>query len=255
MTHPHSLLSQALNLVADWDAAPEERRQRVFEFEKAVLEGCESAASVESTGLSPLLVKLNRIYESFETDLEVEFAGAFLAADVEVERYPLYQRFAALISNEVRLAGLKPGDSVTVIGSGPFPISAILLSRSFGMNVIAIDRDPSAAKLSRDVLRKLGLEKAVRVELAEGQRLAMNGSSAAIIALLAQPKAAILQNVFEHECCESVICRTSHGLRQALYCPTDSAALAPYQIVATNVAAGDQTISSILLRRRPTSAS
>jgi hypothetical protein len=250
MTSEASIVDKANRLIAASDADLRDRRRIVGEFETAILHCAEPAAMQALADLSPLFPKLNRIYESFETDLEIEFAKTLLSFDVDVRQYSFYQRFVTLVSNEVRFAGLKEGDCVTFVGSGPFPISAILLFQTFGIRAIAVERKDGAAGLSREVVKRLGLEKGIDVRVGEGQHLAINDSCCAIIALLAQPKGAILHHVFEHYArCTSVLCRTSHGLRQALYRPTDPFSLAPYKIFGTHLATGDQTISSILLRR------
>jgi hypothetical protein len=137
-----------------------------------------------------------------------------------------------------------------MIGSGPFPISALILATVFGMHVTAVERNGNAAVLSARVIKHLGLDGIIRVECGYGQHHVAEEVHCAIVALLAKPKDAILSNVFKNFArCSSVICRTSHGLRQALYSPAEARALASYDVRDTHIAAGDQTISSILLSR------
>ena len=248
MTDETAILTMARSALESGDADTEERRRCVVAFEKALLSFSERDDGRLMRELSPMFPQLNRSYERFETDLEVEFSDKLLRGDVNVKQYPLYKRFATLISNEVRLLNLNSGDPIAIVGSGPFPISAIILSIDFGMQVTAVECNHDAALLSERVVKQLGLHNNIKVECGHGQDLVARHVSCAIVALLAKPKDAILNNIFRNYFqCASVICRTSHGIRQALYCPTDPRALQPYNIIATHLATGDQTISSILL--------
>ena len=250
MTSETTILALAGKVLQNADADIDDRRRRVVEFEKALLgfSGRDDFGLLQR--LSPMFPQLNHAYERFETDLEEEFSATLLAGHTEVKQYPLYERFVRLISNEVGLLNLNPGDQIAMVGSGPFPISSIILCVDFGMRVIAVDRNRDAAILSERVVKHLKLQNDIKVECGHGQQLVANDVSSAIIALLAKPKDAILDNVFRNYIrCARVICRTSHGIRQAFYAPTDMMALQPYNIIDTKLATGDQTISSILLAK------
>jgi precorrin-6B methylase 2 len=148
------------------------------------------------------------------------------------------------------MAELRGGDHVVMIGSGPFPITAILLYTEFGIRVTAVDCDHGAVEISRQVIKQLGLERGISVELGQGQSFVPSDFSSVIVALLAHPKELILQNIFANYRHRSkVICRTSHGVRQALYRATDPSAFALFKPITTRRAIADQTISSILLVR------
>jgi hypothetical protein len=227
-----------------------ERRALVVEFEHAVL-GCAMPDDQELIDeLSPFFPDLNLAYERYETELETEFSEKLLKNRVELREYALYNRFVGLLTNEIRLLEAEPGDQLAMIGSGPFPISALILATAFGMRVIAVERNPNSASLSSRVVRHLDLEHAIQVACGYGEELISGEVRHAIVALLARPKEAILNNVFKNYArCSSAICRTSHGLRQALYAPAESRALKSYDIRDTHLARGDQTISSMLLSR------
>jgi nicotianamine synthase-like protein len=248
VTNETAILALAGRVLQSTDADIYDRRRCVVEFEKALLgfSGPDDARLLQD--LSPMFPQLNLAYERFETDLEEEFSERLLVGDTNVKQYPLYGRFVRLVSNEVGLLNLNSGDQIAMVGSGPFPISSIIFSVHFGMRVIAVERNRNAAILSERVVKHLGLQNDIKVECGHGQQLVSDDVSSAIIALLAKPKDAILDNVFRNFIrCASVICRTSHGIRQALYAPTDMKALQPYNIIDTHLATGDQTISSILL--------
>jgi hypothetical protein len=251
MTHEQEkILSLAQRVGACDSMGVLDRRTLVVQFEQAVLDYPTSDDQDLIDELSPFFADLNLAYERYETELETEFSEKLLKNRVELREYPLYKRFAGLLSNEIRLLEVDAGDQVAMIGSGPFPISALILATAFGMRVIAVERNPNSASLSSRVVRHLDLEHAIQVACGYGQDLVAGEVHHAIVALLAKPKEAILSNVFKNYArCSSIICRTSHGLRQALYAPAESRALLSYDIRDTHIATGDQTISSILLSR------
>jgi hypothetical protein len=227
-----------------------DRRALVEEFEQAILD-CSTPDDQELIDeLSPFFADLNLAYERYETELETEFSAELLKGKAELTEYPLYKRFVGLLTNEMRLLDADLGGQLAMIGSGPFPISALILATAFGMRVIAVERNPNSALLAVRVVRHLDLEHAIQVACGYGQDLVASEVHHAIVALLAKPKEAILNNVFKNYArCSSVICRTSHGLRQALYAPAESRALNSYDVRDTRIATGDQTISSMLLSR------
>jgi D-arabinose 1-dehydrogenase-like Zn-dependent alcohol dehydrogenase len=171
-----------------------------------------------------------------------------LSSDRSLREYELFHRFETLVSNEVEHSRLKAGDEVAMIGSGPLPITAILLAAAFGIRVTAIERKRLAAATSKEVIKKLKLDGEIKVQFGEGESVVSESASCVLIAVLAQPKESILSNVFRRYMrCATVICRTSYGIRQALYAPTDPSAMKQYTIISQNVAHGNQTISSIVL--------
>jgi len=223
----------------------------MFAFERALLTFCEHRPTEEAelfTALAPLFTMLNRMYERFETQLEIDFAHAILAANEPLDRYALFQRFEGLVCAEATLCSLRPGDTVAMIGSGPLPVTAILLAKRFNLKVKAIERDYRSAALSRRVIAQLGLENQISIFQEDGTTAVPENASCVLIAVLARPKQQILANILRNCAdCQTVICRTSEGLRQALYQPTDPSSFREYGLVASNPARGDHTISSLIL--------
>ncbi len=250
MMPDEEIIALANRVLECGEAAIMDRRRCVIEFENAVLACPRPVDDCLMQQLFPLFPNLNRAYEKYETELEAEFSQKLLNGQIALRQYPLYQRFNTLLSNEVTLLHAEPGEEIAIIGSGPFPISAIILATIFGLRVTAVESIGNSAALSEQVINHLGLGQVIRVECGHGQDLIAGHVRYAILALLARPKEAILSNVFKNYAhCSSVICRTSHGLRQAFYSPTDFAALRSYHVKDTHIASGDQTISSILLER------
>jgi len=203
--------------------------------------------------LSPQeLTLLNNLYCLWETLLERRFVQ-FL--DKEVVKhyldYPLYARFERLIEREVKLLdGYKP-KRLLFIGSGPMPITALCLQHRLGTQIDCLERYPEAVSESQMVMKKLRMEGAINVFQGLGENHDMSKYDVILIALLAKPKEAILQNILQH--CDDdvrIICRTSDNSRHVFYEPTlDNAIPAPLVIKDYARADVDDTISSVLLRK------
>jgi len=195
------------------------------------------------------LPALRSYYEKFETDLEYDFTREFLKKESpSIRGYALYKRFVVLVRNEARLANISGRDCVLFIGSGPLPITAILLHELTGCRVDCYDSNKRAAEISIDVLKQLGRSRAIRVHNRSGESLGSNSYSAIVIALLAKPKDGILRAVWKNSRKGArIICRTSDGIRQVFYEQTDPHLFDQYGQAGKVYAKGDQTISSVLL--------
>lgn len=198
------------------------------------------------------LGKLQLLYERFETDLEYDFAERIIKGETTLEEYPLFQRFQRLIQAEIELASIKDKDKVLFIGSGPFPISPILVSQQTSARVDCLDQSDQASSVSEKVIHKLGLAERIQIFNASGDIRKIYGYDVIMVALLAQPKFEILYNTqWSIPQGTRVICRTSEDKRQVFYKPTDPATyrfIGRYQLVGKHTAGTDDTISSLLFR-------
>lgn len=191
-------------------------------------------------------------YCHWETVLENDFANAILTGSVRsIEAYPLYERFHHLVSKELALVGDFPFNSVLFIGSGPFPITAILLHLLSGRPVTCLEKNEEAARVSRIVLEKLGLTAGITVRVGDGATFDVAPYDLILNALLAKPKWLIMKNIRnnggEHA---RVLCRTSYGLRQLLYESTSASALHGFETQAQQVAGDNDTISTLLVTNK-----
>jgi Nicotianamine synthase protein len=198
------------------------------------------------------LTDLQALYETFETNLENDFVNDFFEGPTSWERlesYILYKRFVGLISNEIRLCNLSASDNVAFIGSGPFPVTALLLYRLAGVNVTCYEHYLPAAKISRRLMQELGVDQQITVKHQPGQQIDASEYHAVVVALLAKPKKQILHQLVETapDNCR-IICRTSDGIRQVFYETTGPSDLNNLSILRKITAEGDQTISSFLLK-------
>lgn len=193
--------------------------------------------------------RLNALYCEWETTIENNFAADLLSGRCRsIREYPLYERFRSLVSKEVALVADRDCNRILFIGSGPFPITGILLHQLTGKPVDCLERDEQAACVSRLVLERLNLADQVNILVGDGASFDVSGYDLVLNALLAKPKWRIMKNIRNagNPGCQ-VLCRTSYGLRQLLYESTPDHAVHGFNQVAGQVATYDETISTMLL--------
>ena len=227
-------------------------KSKMLELEALILKK-KFTVSEEKTILSYEKVKnslplLQQTYETFETDLEQEFVNNFLKGIKKLKDYLLYTRFVKLIKNEINLAKISEKDSFLFIGSGPLPITAILLNMFTKCSVDCYDKNKISVKLSERVIEKLNLSNKIKIYNKKGENLSENKYSVIVIALLAKPKDKILHKVWNESIKGTrIICRTSDGVREVFYERTNPGLLSEYLPLKKIFAKNDQTISSVLL--------
>lgn len=215
----------------------------------SVNEDAELLQFMEAEKMLPLLQKS---YEIFETQLEISFAKKIenesTNSKEELKKYLLYKRFITLIQNEIQMANITQKDYLLFIGSGPIPITGILLHQLTGCKVDCCEKVSESAELSEKVINKLGYSNEIKIITAERSQVDYSKYSIILVALLAKPKSIILKEIWGSiKNGVRVICRTSDLSRQAFYETTEEQLFALYNPVHKNVAKGDQTISSVLL--------
>jgi hypothetical protein len=105
---------------------------------------------------------------------------------------------------------------LTIVGSGPFPTSAVLLAGMLGSRVTCIERDPGAAALGAGLIARLGLRGRVATRVADGAWWDYRGEDAVLVAALAEPRPAILARL--RGCgVPAVAARSVEGLNALLY--------------------------------------
>ncbi|MFW6220328.1 MAG: nicotianamine synthase family protein [Nanoarchaeota archaeon] len=201
-----------------------------------------------NTNMVPFFQK---IYEKHETNLENKFAEKILLNSKEkISNYHLYNRFNTLIQNEIKLANISSKDNLLFIGSGSFPISAILFENYLNCNISCYDKNLVAVKKSKEVLKKMNLDEKINVYNKDGCNLNENNYDVIVLALLSKPKKELLHKIkplLNYD--TKLICRTSDVLREFFYEKTPIEELKKYNVVDKTYAKYDQTISSILLKK------
>lgn len=141
---------------------------------------------------------ISRFRSLYTAKLEIEHAHSILKSIDPWEmliNFTYISNYLKLSRTEFQGARLKPGDSVVFLGSGPLPLTLMVLCHWYGLKGIGIEQDPDRAELSRKVLKKLGLSD--QIEIINGNQLVLplkTRSELIMIAAQAEPK----KEIFNH---------------------------------------------------------
>lgn len=157
--------------------------------------------------LEPVFAHMNRFRNLYTVRLETIYANEILESQLPwdvLEKFPFFKNYFKLVQTEYEGFGLKPGDRVVFLGSGPLPLTLIVFFRCHRVKGTGIEQDTARAQLSIKVLDKLGLSEYVTI--ISGSHLSMNtvdflnpsdGAKALMIAAQAEPKKEILNHLFK----------------------------------------------------------
>jgi nicotianamine synthase len=171
---------------------------------------------------------LHRLCSAGEYHLERAWAARILAsADPlrELRRFPYYDNYRQLTRLEHHaLEGLGLGRirRVAFVGSGPLPLSSILLSQEFGLRVDNLDVDRGAIELSARLAAALGLDDLgfLHSDLLDWTALEAYDLVvlAALVGLDRSEKLRVLDHLGVHMSPGALLLvRTSHALKALLY--------------------------------------
>jgi predicted GNAT family N-acyltransferase len=228
-----------------------ELHQDIMELEDLVLHLDHYDESVKTIleGLSPEeIIVLNESYRFWQSRLESHFAHRIIRGEAFLSDYRFYERFAALVQREIALLGEARPQRVLFIGTGPLPLSALLVHVQTGASVDCVARDEDSARVARQVVDKCGFGQRVGIEGTTEADYDVSGYDLVVVELLAQPRKSILTKL-RKRCSPgcSILCRTSHGHRQILHKAVPERDMRGFHIKNELIADGDHTVSTCWL--------
>jgi GNAT superfamily N-acetyltransferase len=228
-----------------------ELHENVMELENLISRLDQNHESVRTIleGLTPeTIAGLNDTYCFWQTRLESQFAHRLITGEASLADYPFYERFDFLVRREIALLADTHPQRILFIGSGPLPISAILMHLQTGLPVDCVARDSGAAAISRQVVENCGFSSLVRIQGRADADYDVSDYDLVMVGLLVRPKKAIFRKL-RKRCrpgCE-ILCRTSHGLRRLICEATSDRDMRGFHIKKQHIAEGEQTISTCWL--------
>ncbi|MDY9925455.1 nicotianamine synthase family protein [Methanosarcina sp.] len=154
--------------------------------------------------LEPIFISIYRFRNLYTVRLETEHANEILAGKSPwkiLEGFPFYGNYLKLVRTEYEGLGLKEGDRVLFLGSGPLPLTLIVFLKQHGVKSTGIEQDTMRANISKKVLDKLGVSGNISIvngnhfSLSKGDFVNPDVCTGAImIAAQAEPK----KEIFEH---------------------------------------------------------
>ena len=152
----------------------------------------------ESPDFNILIAEISRFRFLYNLKLEIEKAKSLLESSnpwQTLQNFTFYPNYLQLARTEYTGSGLKPKDCVLFLGSGPLPLSLIMLCREHGLFGIGIEQDGKRVSLSREVIACLGLSESI--EIIEGNHFILPLKTRCdlyMVAAQAEPK----EEIFEH---------------------------------------------------------
>lgn len=201
----------------------------------------------EDAELSKLAERLREVYNQYYFYLEKKAAESLVLNKTT----DFLSNNKKLGDEESRCAKLNKKSHVFFIGSGPFPWTAINYATSKGCLVTCIDSNPTAVSLSRKVIKTIGLDNLVSVSNGLAQELDYSQATHIVIAGMAQPKSAILKQIYKTSRKNvKIIIRSSFGLYFFMYPRIDPNELKNFKInQVINVGSNSELMSYILSKK------
>ncbi len=215
-------------------------------------------AFLQTPEIRAVLPEIRSYYSRFFSLHELQLAREISRSDMPwtlFSSYPLYDRYIRLVSREMRGLGLQEGSRIAFVGSGPLPISLILIGSLFGHPCFGVDTDERAVTASRQVVHRLGL--ADRIHLLQGDERTLREADwdAVLVAALAEPKKRIFRAlgeiIDEKGFSPPIAARTYTGMRAVLYHQLSEDDTSGFQRVLIVPPEGRVNNTTIILERTP----
>jgi len=149
---------------------------------------------------------------------------------------------------EGKFADIGKNDRVLIVGSGPFPETAIAYTRSFGCNVTCVEKEPQFCRISRELVEALGLSEKIKIVNCAGENADVSGFDKVLVTILTKNRGEVLKNVSGSGA--EIIARTSFGSSCIIYEPIDSGQLEMFHEKRSLIRWGKNFTSSLLLERK-----
>lgn len=141
-----------------------------------------------------------------------------------VTRLPSWNIYMALVSEELSVLRQLIGQDdpaakspIVFVGSGPLPLSPIILHLFGGVEVICLEIDSAAYEASCALLERMGLHTNVTVLLKNGSEFDYSSCSRIFVASLVRNKPAVLERISRTSPNPLAAVRTAEGMRQIMY--------------------------------------
>lgn len=149
---------------------------------------------------------------------------------------------------EGKMAKITENDHILVIGSGPFPETAIGYALAFKCKVTCVEKVDSFVNISKQVIEKLGLSDKINVVHGLGEYADLKEFTKVLVTILSNPKSQIIENVMKSNA--DIIVRTAFGSSRLVYESVSFSDLNGFEIKDELIRWGKNFTSSILLKRR-----
>jgi len=153
---------------------------------------------IRDLSFEPVLEAIARLRRLYGLRMEMEQARLIIAGPDPrdmLKDFVFYPNYQQLAQTEYEGAGLHSGDRVVFMGSGPLPLSLIVLCTQYGIEGIGIEKAPEYDDISRKILERLQLSELIRITGGNHFSLPLEENCPLImVAAAARPK----REIFSH---------------------------------------------------------
>lgn len=149
-----------------------------------------------------------------------------------IRRLSYWNIYMALVSEELstlrritRADGQKEKSGIVFVGSGPMPLSPIILHLIGDVEVLCLEIDPVAYDASCFLLERMGLGNKVTVVLENGSDFDYSSYSRVFVASLVRDKIGVLNQIKRTSPDSLVAVRTAEGMKRIMYEAVDESQL------------------------------
>jgi hypothetical protein len=196
---------------------------------------------------------IRKFYVYVGARLETENALKILESDnpkETLDSFHFYDRYIGLIENESQLVKFNNEKTFVFIGSGPLPLTLIMFNKIFGCKCIGIELLEDVADLSRNVLKKLDLDKNIEIIVGDENSIKDLDYDILMVAALAEPKERVFANIWELVDEKTpVLYRTYTGMRAILYSPVTDKDTRGFHKEVMVLPTGNTNNTSVLIRK------
>ena len=196
---------------------------------------------------------IRKFYLYIGARLETSNAEEIINSDdphATLDTFHFYERYEGLLTNESKLAHWHDDKTFVFVGSGPLPLTLILFREKFGCKCIGIEIQEEVAELSREVIRKLGLDDGIEILVGDETLLKDLDFDILMVAAFAEPKERVFANVWEIVDEKTpVLVRTYSGMRAIRYAPLTDTILRGFHKEIMLLPIGNANNTSVLLRK------
>jgi nicotianamine synthase len=192
-----------------------------------------TAALIAEPQIQRIMPDLRLICSTGESYLEEHWASKISSSPYPkraLQQFPYYDNYLKLMEFEYKSLSLLAHHTlgrVLFIGSGPLPLSPILLASQYDLSIDALDFDQSAVTLSRNLVQSLDLTAILHIEQGDAQTYSRYSEYdaiflAALVGAEANQKHSIIETIYEQMQPGSLLLiRTVDDQRALLYPKVD----------------------------------
>jgi hypothetical protein len=170
-----------------------------------------------------------RMLETAETHMEFHYAEKFIKDTPNINNlksFIYWDNYEKLVDIELNklfeIVERKRLSSIAFVGSGPLPLSTILLQQQTGKRVVCLDINAEAYDLGKKLIEQYSLQHSLKYVLADGASFHYDGYNLVWIASLVPNKEEVVKRIYETNPNAIIAIRSVDGIYQLLYEPVDA---------------------------------